>query len=149
MIVIIFHLNSSFSRAAAASLGPRSHPSFLNPFLAVIRSEETSGPITGAALSAVHKVISLLLLSFFYLFRSFPFLLLCLLLLEITFLLIIILFVRRGPKITLNARPPHSLHTVPLTRPHQRPHSARRQGHGSHCRGGEPLPLRGHRCGPR
>jgi len=29
----------------------------LSPFLEVIRSEETSGPITGVALEAVHKIL--------------------------------------------------------------------------------------------
>ena len=31
---------------------------YLKPFLAVIRSEETSGPITGVALSSIHKFLS-------------------------------------------------------------------------------------------
>ncbi len=31
---------------------------FLSPFLAVIRSEETTGPITGLALTAVDKFLS-------------------------------------------------------------------------------------------
>ncbi len=31
---------------------------FLSPFLAVIRSEVTTGPITGVALSSVHKFLT-------------------------------------------------------------------------------------------
>ena len=31
---------------------------FLNPFLEVIRSEDTTGPITGLALSSINKFLS-------------------------------------------------------------------------------------------
>jgi len=39
---------------------------FLGPFLEVIRSEETTGPMTGVALSAVNKFLSYGLLGLCY-----------------------------------------------------------------------------------
>ena len=41
---------------------------FLGPFLEVIRSEETTGPMTGVALSAVNKFLSYGLLGLYYFF---------------------------------------------------------------------------------
>jgi brefeldin A-resistance guanine nucleotide exchange factor 1 len=50
-------------RRRAASWGgrwPAGHPLlYLRPFLDVVRSDETGAPITGAALSSLHKILSL------------------------------------------------------------------------------------------
>lgn len=43
---------------------------FLAPFLEIIRSEETTGPVTSLALSAVNKIISYGLISIYPLFYS-------------------------------------------------------------------------------
>ena len=53
----------SFSLADLGDVEPNA---FLSPFLEVIRSEDTTGPITGLALTSVNKFLSYGLVGMFF-----------------------------------------------------------------------------------